>query len=89
MALGAAPRQVVGLVLVGAARLLTGGIVAGLILSAAVARALQSVLFGVSPLDALTLTAAVVALVAVGLVAAVVPARRAAAIDPIEAMRAE
>lgn len=89
MALGAAPRQVVGLVLAGAGRLLIGGIVAGLILSAAVARALQSVLFGVSPLDAPTLAAAVAALVAVGLVATVVPARRAAAIDPIEAMRAE
>ena len=89
MALGAAPRQMVGLVLAGAARLLTGGIVAGLILSVAAARALQSVLFGVSPLDALTLTAAVVALGAVALAAAVVPARRAAAIDPIGAMRAE
>jgi putative ABC transport system permease protein len=89
MALGAAPVQVVGLVFAGAGRLLVGGIAAGLALTVAAARVLQAVLFDVSPLDGPTLGAAVLVLAAVSLVAAIVPARRAASIDPIEAIRAE
>jgi putative ABC transport system permease protein len=89
MALGAAPRQVVGLVVAGAARLLVGGVAAGLVLTLAVARVLQAVLFGVTALDGPTLAAAVLVLAAVALLATALPARRAAAIDPIEAMRAE
>jgi predicted permease len=89
MALGATPGQVVGLILAGAGRLVSLGAVAGLILSAGTARLLRSVLFGVDPLDAGTLAAAVATLAAVALLAAALPARRAAAIDPIETMRAE
>jgi predicted permease len=89
LALGATTRQVVGLVLGGAARLMAGGIGAGLILTFAVARVLRTVLFGVDPLDVLTLTAALATLIAFALAAAVLPARRAAAIDPIETLRAE
>jgi len=89
LALGATARQVVGLVLGGAARLMAGGIAAGLILTLGVARVLRSVLFGVDPLDLLTLTAAVALLIVFALAAAALPARRAAAIDPIETLRAE
>lgn len=89
IALGATSGQVVGLVLASAGRLLAGGIILGLVLSVGVERLLRSVLFGVDPLDALTLAAAVGTLAVVALVAAAVPARRAAAIDPIEAMRAD
>jgi hypothetical protein len=89
MALGATSGQVVGLVLGGAARLLILGIAAGLLCSIAVARLLRSVLFDVSPVDPATLALAVLALAAVSIAAAFVPARRAGAIDPIEAMRAE
>jgi predicted permease len=89
LALGATTRQVVGLVLGGAARLLASGIGAGLILTFAVARLLRTVLFGVDPLDVLTLTAALATLIVFALAAAVLPARRAAAIDPIETLRAE
>ena len=89
MALGAAPRQVVGLVLAGAGRLLAGGVMAGLALTFAAARVLRAALFGVSPMDGPTLGAAVIVLAGVTIVAAFVPARRAAAIDPIEAIRAE
>jgi ABC-type antimicrobial peptide transport system permease subunit len=76
-------------VLGGAARLLMFGIAAGLLCSIAVARLLRSVLFDVSPVDPATLALAVLALAAVSIAAAFVPARRAGAIDPIEAMRAE
>jgi predicted permease len=89
IALGARRSQVVRLVLTGAGRLLAGGIAAGLLLTVAVARVLRAVLFGVSPVNGLTLSAAVFALALATLAAAAVPAWRAAAIDPIEAMRAE
>ena len=89
LALGATARQVVGLVLGGAARLMAGGIAAGLMLTLGVARVLRSVLFGVDPVDALTLTAAVAMLIVFALAAAALPARRAAAIDPIETLRSE
>jgi predicted permease len=89
LALGATARQVVGLVLGGAARLMAGGIAAGLILTLGVARVLRSVLFGVDPMDLLTLTAAVAMLIVFALAAAALPARRAAAIDPIETLRSE
>jgi predicted permease len=89
LALGATTRQVVGLVLGGAARLMASGIAAGLILTVAVARVLRTVLFGVDPLDVLTLATALATLIAFALAAAVLPARRAAAIDPIETLRAE
>jgi len=89
LALGASAAQVVGLVLAGAARLLASGIGVGLLLAIGVARLLQSVLFGVSPLDALTLGATIATLILFALAAAARPARRAAAIDPIETLRAE
>jgi ABC-type antimicrobial peptide transport system permease subunit len=89
MALGAAPVHVVGLVFAGAGRLLAGGITVGLALTVATARVLRAALFGVSPLDGPTVGAAVLVLAGVTLTAAVVPARRAASIDPIEAIRTE
>ena len=52
LAIGAEPRQLVQLVMAGAGRLLAGGIVAGIVLTAAADRLLRGVLFGVSPLDA-------------------------------------
>jgi ABC-type antimicrobial peptide transport system permease subunit len=89
MALGAAPRAIVRHVVAGAGRLVAAGIVAGLMLTLALARVLRALLFGVSPLDAPALGAAVTVLAIVALLAAIVPARRAASIDPIDAMRAE
>jgi putative ABC transport system permease protein len=89
MALGAAPSQVVQLILARAGALLVGGVAAGLAVTLAAARLLRTVLFDVSPLDAPTLAAAVGVLSVVTLLATALPARRAAAIDPIEAMRLE
>jgi putative ABC transport system permease protein len=87
LALGAAPAQVVGLIIAGAGRLLAAGVTIGLALMVGAARILQAALFGVSPLDGATLGAVVLVLGAVTLVAAIVPARRAASIDPIQAIR--
>jgi putative ABC transport system permease protein len=89
IALGASRTQVMGLIFTGAAKLLAAGILAGLALTVAAERLIKSVLFGVSPLDGWTLAAAVVLLAAVSMLAAFLPARRAASIDPLEAMRIE
>jgi ABC-type lipoprotein release transport system permease subunit len=52
-------------------------------------RLMQSLLFGVSSLDPVTFTAVPIALVAAAALASYLPARRAAAVDPVEALRAE
>jgi predicted permease len=89
MALGAAPVQVARLVVAGAGRLLVVGVAIGLLLTVAVGRALQAMLFGISALDGPTIGAAVAVLAGVTLVAAAIPARRAATLDPIRAISAE
>jgi putative ABC transport system permease protein len=53
------------------------------------ARSLASLLYGISALDPVTLGAASMALIAIALAACVLPARRAAAIDPMRALRSE
>ncbi len=89
IALGAGRSQIMRLVLAGAVQLLAAGVVIGLALTFGAERLIKSVLFGVSPLDALTLTAAVAVLAVVSMLAAFLPARRAASIDPLDAMRIE
>ena len=89
LAIGAAPRQVIGLVMSGAGRLLAGGIVLGIVLTAAADRVLRGVVFGVSPLDIRALAAAAVTLAIVSLVAVAGPALKAARIAPIEALRGD
>jgi predicted permease len=89
MALGAERSAVVLLVLKKAALLLALGLVSGLVASWFAARAIQAFLFGVGRHDAMT-TLAVCGLLAVsGLIAAIIPARRAASIDPMQALRTE
>lgn len=89
IALGASSSQVMGLVFSGAAKMLIGGIVLGLVLTVAAEQLIKSVLYGVSPLDLVSLAAAVVVLASVSALAAFLPARRAATIDPLEAIRTE
>jgi len=70
--------------------LLTGvGLVVGLATSVALMRLMSALLFGVSPVDPLTYAAVAVGLAAVALLASYLPARRAAAVDPAVALRAE
>ena len=86
-ALGAQAGDVTRLV-VGQALALAGvGAVVGIVASIASTRVLRSLLFDVSPTDPLVLGGTVVVLLLIALVAAVAPARRAALIDPVEAMR--
>jgi ABC-type antimicrobial peptide transport system permease subunit len=89
MALGAERRDVLFLILKKASVLVGGGLVAGLVCMWIVTRALRSFLFGVSEHDPLTVVVVSLLLVVCGLVAAFVPARRAASIDPIQALRTE
>ncbi|MGH9488704.1 MAG: ADOP family duplicated permease [Terriglobales bacterium] len=89
LALGAEPRQILGLVLGRAAWLLAIGIGAGLALALAFARVLAAYLYGVPARDPGTLAAVSLLLAAAGLAAAYLPARRAARISPLEALRAE
>jgi len=89
MALGARAGDAFRLVVGGAARVVLVGVVLGLAGAAALGRAFDSLLFGVPPFDVLTFAAAAGALVLVGLLAASVPASRAARIDAAGALREE
>jgi putative ABC transport system permease protein len=82
MALGAAPRDVLAMVLGQGARLAAAG-------AFALTRAIGTLLFGVSPRDPLTFATLSIVLTAVALVACYVPARRATRVDPIRALRYE
>jgi putative ABC transport system permease protein len=89
VALGAQPRQVLRLVLAQAAWLTLGGLSVGLVGAFVLAHLLSGLLFGVRPIDPLTLLAASTALAGIALVASWQPARRAAGVDPMVALRYE
>jgi len=89
MALGAEPRDVLRLVLARALRIVGAGLLVGLAGAAGVTRVLQRFLFGVTPTDPVAFTIVTLLLMAVGLMAAWLPARRATRIDPCAALRAE
>jgi putative ABC transport system permease protein len=88
-ALGATPRKLIGLIVGQGGRLAALGIVLGLLGSFAVTRYLQSLLFGVAPNDLMTLAGVCLLLAAVTLAACLVPAARAARVDPSTALRSE
>jgi putative ABC transport system permease protein len=89
MALGAPSPQVVRSMVVQGMRYAVGGSVIGLALALAASRWLRGSLYQVSAVDPPTLLAVTGGLLTVALVASWLPARRAATIDPVEAMRAE
>ncbi len=89
MALGAQRRDVVRLAVRHTLLMTVGGVIVGIAVSAAVTRYLQGLLFGVTPLDLISFGAAAALLVAVALIACYLPARRAATIDPMNALRCE
>ena len=64
-------------------------LIAGLAAAAALTQLMKSLLFGVSPIDPLTYAAIPIVLAACAVVASYLPARRAASIDPVVALRAE
>jgi putative ABC transport system permease protein len=87
IALGAAPRSVVRLILLRVAILTGLGIIEGVVLSFWVLKVVSSFLFGLSPDDPATLIAAILKVSAIGLAAGWLSARRAARIEPVEVLR--
>jgi predicted permease len=89
MALGANKSELLWM-FVRSALILTGvGTAVGLGAAAALMRLMRTLLFGISPLDPVTFTVVPVVLVAAAAVASYLPARRTAAVDPVEALRSE
>ena len=89
LALGARSRGVVGLIVREGMTLATVGVALGLLLAAAATRLIARFLFSVSPLDAVTFTGMAVLLVVVALLASWLPARKAAAADPMTVLRTD
>jgi ABC-type antimicrobial peptide transport system permease subunit len=87
LALGAQAGTVVRLVVTGAARLVVVGLVLGLLLASATSRVITAMLFGIRPLDTPAYVGVLVVCVPLILLAAVVPALRAARVDPMVALR--
>ncbi len=89
LALGAARREVVVMVVRQAAGLALAGLVLGLALAAGATRLIRQLLFGVEPTDVTTFALVAAGLFVVALVASYVPARRAARVNPVTALRYE
>jgi predicted permease len=89
MALGALPRRVLWMVLRQSVGLVLCGTILGLVGAGFATRLVTSMLYGLSPLDPATYVSAALLLLFAAVVAAWIPARRAALIDPVEALRAE
>lgn len=89
VALGAQSRDVLGMVVGEGMRLAGTGVVVGILLAAAATRLIAGFLFSVSPLDGLTFAGMSALFVSVALLASYLPARRAAATDPLTALRSD
>jgi ABC-type antimicrobial peptide transport system permease subunit len=89
LALGATPRQVLSMVLREAWWLSFGGIAVGIGAALLQARLVKSLLYGLQPNDPFALAGAALLLILVGLSAGWIPARRAAGVQPMQALRHE
>jgi putative ABC transport system permease protein len=89
IALGARPRQILGLVTAEGLKLVVVGLAIGCAAALGATRLLSSLLFEVRPTDPATYLTIAGVLLAVGIVAGAIPARRAARTDPLEALRSE
>jgi predicted permease len=89
MALGASPANVLALVMRESIWVLAAGLAAGIPLALFAARPLKSMLYQMSPFDPISFAVAIAAMIAVSGCASWVPARRAASIEPMQALRAE
>jgi ABC-type antimicrobial peptide transport system permease subunit len=89
LALGAQQGELKRMFVLSGLALAGTGVAIGLAAAIGLTRLMKSLLFGISPLDPLTYVAAPVVLVAATILASYLPARRAAAVDPVETLRAE
>jgi putative ABC transport system permease protein len=87
MALGAKSRDIFHLIVGNAAKLVGIGLVAGVVIALMATRLMRSILYGVEPGDPATVAAICVVIGTVALVASWIPARRAARVDPLVAIR--
>ncbi len=88
-ALGASRREIVGLVLRQGMKLAAIGMAAGLAATFALTRFMARLLYGVQPTDAVTLAGVALLLGGIALLACYIPARRATAVDPVDALRCD
>jgi len=89
LALGAMPRQVLTMVLRESTWISLAGVVIGVVAALFLARLVKSMLYGLEPTDPVSLIGGAALLLAVGLLASWIPARRASGIEPMEALRHE
>jgi putative ABC transport system permease protein len=89
VALGARPGDVVALLIADGMRPVIAGVLMGVLMDIAATRVLRSMLFGVTPLDPVSIAGAAAALGAIALLACYFPARHALRIDPLAALREE
>ncbi len=89
LALGAQRRELRWMFVRSALTLTAEGILVGLVAAAGLTQLMKSLLFGINPIDPLTYAAVIGVLATVAFVASYLPARRAAAVNPVEALRAE
>jgi ABC-type antimicrobial peptide transport system permease subunit len=89
LALGAQAHEVVSLIAFQGTRLIAVGVSAGVLVSMLTARLLSSLLFGIAATDPRTLIIAAAGVLAIGVLATYLPARRAAALDPSRIFREE
>src|SRR5262245_47452720 len=89
MALGGRPRSILWLIVGQTLRLTSFGLAAGVAISIVLTGLIAKLLYGVGPRDPLTLSAAALVLAAAGVIAAILPARRAMSVDPMIALRHE
>jgi ABC-type antimicrobial peptide transport system permease subunit len=87
MALGAQARSITGLFLSEGAWMISAGGLLGLVAAAGVSRLLRALLFGIQPGDLTSYILAVLPLIAIGLLASLLPALRAAQVDPMTTIR--
>jgi predicted permease len=89
LALGAQPSQVRGMILRESTWLAVAGIAVGVCAVLLLTRLVKSMLYGIQPYDPVTMTGGILVLMAVALAASWIPARRAAGVQPMEALRHE
>ena len=89
MALGASRRGVLSLVLRDSARMIVGGVAAGIPLALLLSANLRGLLYGVAPNEPAVLLGVALLLAGVALAAALIPARRATRVDPVQVLRVE